>query len=110
MVRLTGAPADFSHLDQSVPYLSEDPGDEGGVGHLLGLFYQLRYGVRLDNERNFGLTLTTFEVNDGKHIVDQLVDRVVAPVLLREVSTHVDPYYKMELVDNSVFVEPGRSD
>ena len=40
----------------------------------------------------FGLTLTTFEVNDGKHIVDQLLNRVVAPELLREVGTHVGPF------------------
>ena len=32
MGRFTGAPADSSHLDQSVPNLVEDPGDEVGVG------------------------------------------------------------------------------
>ena len=44
----------------------------------------------------FGLTLTTFEVNDGKHIVDQLLNRVVAPVLLREVGTRVGPFCKWQ--------------
>ena len=62
----------------------------------LGLFHQLRCSVRLDNERNFGLTLTTFDVNDGKHIVDQLLNRVVAPELLREVGTHVGPFCKWQ--------------
>ena len=62
----------------------------------LGLFYQLRCSVRFDNECNFGLTLTTFEVNDGKHIVDQLLNRVVAPELLREVGTHVGPFCKWQ--------------
>ena len=51
----------FCHLDQSVPYLSKDPGDEGGVGHLFGLFFQLSCNLCLDNECNYGLTLMTFE-------------------------------------------------
>ena len=36
------------------------------------------------------------EVNDGKHIVDQLLNRVVAPELLREVGTHVGPFCKWQ--------------
>ena len=82
------------------------------MGHLFGLFFQLRCNVRLDNERNFGLTLMTFEVNDGKHIIGQLLNRVVAPELLREVSTHVGPYdtlqeYVLELADNSCLPNQG---
>ena len=77
--------------------------------------------MRLDNERDFGLTLTTFDVNDGKHIFDQLLNRVVAPELLREVGTHVGPFckwqgantddtlqeYILELVDNLCFRNQG---
>ena len=43
---------------QSVPCLAADPSDEGGLGHFFGLFYQLRYYVRL-NEEHY-LSLTTF--------------------------------------------------
>ena len=32
MGMFTGAPADSGHLDQCVPYLASDPGDEVGVG------------------------------------------------------------------------------
>ena len=50
----------------------------------------------LDNERNFGLTLTVFVMNDGRRIVYQLLNRVLEPALLRQVSIHVGLFCKWQ--------------
>ena len=95
MGRLTGAPVDLATWTSPSRTCRRIPATRAAWG-IFGLFFQLRCSVRLDNERNFGLTLTTLEVNDGKHIVDQLLNRVVAPELMREVSTHAGPFCKWQ--------------
>ena len=47
---------------QSVPCLAEVPSDEGNLGHLFGLFCQLRCCVRLNKEHNFGLTIDDLRI------------------------------------------------
>ena len=47
---------------QSVPCLAEAPSDEGNLGHLFGLFCQLRCCVRLNKEHNLGLTIDDLRI------------------------------------------------
>ena len=72
MGRLIGAPADLATWTSRFVLVGGSR-RRGRRGHLFDLFFQLRCNVRLDNERNFGLTLKVFEVNDGKRIVYQFV-------------------------------------
>ena len=110
---------------QSVSCLAEAPSDEGNLGRLSGLFCQLRCCVRLNKEHNLGLTIDELRSEKTlKNIVAQLLNRVVAPELLKEVSTHVEPFCKWQghkhrrcpggicpgTCGHSVLAESGHSD